>query len=155
MSIEISVLSNARLGSIAEWQKAIEGEGFPLRLHHSDGLDGQGGSLAAQLRDRSTNIEYRFEDFDHLRHFYKGIDFGQHWKHVLAIPWIHGFDGLTAAWMAATAYARATGGAVFDLQEGKVFTPAEALEIVQDIDRTRPEVEATLRNLKQQRAVRR
>lgn len=148
MSIEISVLSDSRLGSIAEWQKAIDAEGFPLRLPQGDELDEQGGSFVVELRGQATNIEYRFENFHRLKDFYRNVNFGHDWKHVVAIPWIHGFDGLTAAWMAATSYARATGGVVFDPQESKFFNPAEALEVVQDIDRTRPKVEATLRNLK-------
>jgi hypothetical protein len=48
--------------------------------------------------------------------------------------------------MAATAYARATGGVVFDEQEGKLFTPAEALQITRDIEQSLPEMEAALRN---------
>jgi hypothetical protein len=151
MSIEISVLSDARIGSVAEWQKAIDAEGFPLRLPDRDEL-GHGGSLTVELRNQVTNIEYRLEDFHRLKDFYKDVDFHRDWKHVLGIPWIKGFDGLTAAWMAATAYARATGGVVFDPQESKIFDPAEALEIVQDIDRTRPTAEATLRSLSQQRS---
>jgi hypothetical protein len=150
LSIEISILSNTRLSSIAEWQKAIDDERFPLRLPRGDKLDGSGGSLTAELRDHATSIEYRLEDFSRLRGFYKNVDFGRDWKYVLAIPWIHGFDGLTAAWMAATAYARATRGVIFDAQEAKVFNPAEALEVVQEIDRTRPEAEAALRKLRQQ-----
>jgi hypothetical protein len=48
--------------------------------------------------------------------------------------------------MAATAYARAIQGIVFDEQEGKLFTPAESHEITWDIERRRPELEAVLRN---------
>jgi hypothetical protein len=150
MSIEISVLSDARLSSIAEWQKAIDAERFPLLLPRGDELDGSGGSLIVELRDRATSIEYRFEDFQRLKDTHRNVDFGRDWKRVLAIPWIHGFDGLTAAWMVATAYARTTGGVVFDPQESKVFDPAEALKIIQDIYRTRPEGEAALMNLRQQ-----
>jgi len=35
MSIEIFVLSDKRLGTIAEWQQAIASEGFDLRLDTS------------------------------------------------------------------------------------------------------------------------
>jgi hypothetical protein len=52
--------------------------------------------------------------------------------------------------MAATAYARATSGIVFDPQEGKVFNPAEALKVIKDMERTRPEAEGALRSFVQQ-----
>jgi myosin-crossreactive antigen len=58
------------------------------------------------------------------------------------------FDQLQVAWMAAAAYAKATGGVVFDDQEAKVRTAAEAREVVQEIERGMPAVEAMLRDLK-------
>jgi hypothetical protein len=146
MSIEIYVLSDTQLNSIAEWQDAIDAEEFPLHLANDVPLDGRGGSLVAHLRDGATCIEYRVEDFDRLKECYKKINFGRDWKYLLAIPWIHGFDGLTAAWMAATAYARATSGVVFDPQESKLFDPAEACKVIEEMERTRPEAEKTLRN---------
>lgn len=41
---------------------------------------------------------------------------------------------MRAAWIAATAYARATGGVVFDEIDGKVRNPEEALEVVRDLE---------------------
>lgn len=87
-----------------------------------------------------------------MKEFYEKVNFVRDWKCLLAIPWIHGFDGLTAAWMAATAYARATSGVVFDPQEGKVFDPAEALKVIEDMERTRPAAEAALRAFMQGRS---
>ena len=150
MSIEIFILSDTQLDSIAEWQRAIDAEEFPLRLADDIPLDTRGGSLVAYIDDSETRIEYRVEDFGRLKDLYKAVNFGRDWKCLLAIPWIHGFDGLTAAWMASTAYARATGGMVFDPQEGKVFNSSMALEIVRDIVRTRPEAETAVRNFVQQ-----
>ena len=143
MSIEIFVLSDTTISSIVEWQHAIGVADFPLRLTAGP-LDLSGGSLTVQLHDKPATLEYRVEDFEALRNFYKNISFGRDWKCVLALPWITGFDGLTAAWMAATAYARATNGAVFDPQEGRVFSPAEATKVVHNIERIRPEAEAKL-----------
>jgi len=146
MSIEILVLSDTQLNSAGEWQSAINVEGFPLHIVDNTPLDGRGGSLIAHLRENKTCIEYRFEDFDRLKDSYKEKNFGRDWKYLLAIPWIQGFDGVTAAWMAATAYARATDGVIFDPQEGKLFSPVEAFNIIQDLERTRPEAEKMLRN---------
>jgi len=56
------------------------------------------------------------------------VDFGHAWKHVLALRWRGDFNELRAAWVAGSAYARATDGIVFDDQEGKIRNSAEAVE---------------------------
>ena len=145
MSIEIFILSDIQLKSVADWQSAIDAQGFALRLSGGP-LTASGGSLVAQLNGRLTSLEYRIENFGSLRGFYKNVNFGRDWACVVALPWISGFDGLIAAWVAAVAYALVTTGAVFDPQEGKVFSPAEALNVVKGIERARPEAEAALRN---------
>jgi hypothetical protein len=48
---------------------------------------------------------------------------------VLAFRWRGDFNELRAAWIAGSAYARATDGMVFDDQEGKVRSAAEASEV--------------------------
>lgn len=151
MSTEISVLSEAGLLSIEEWQRAIDAEGFPLKLSKDPPLDNSGGSLTVQLHDEVISIEYRIEAFTPLKEFRKDVDFGHDWKWVIAFPWITGFSGLTAAWMAAVAYARAVSGAVFDPQEAKVFNQAQARDVIQRIERNRPKAEAALRHISQRR----
>jgi len=47
MSIEIFVLSDRRLGTIEEWQKAIDAEGFDLRLDVSRPIEDLSGYLPA------------------------------------------------------------------------------------------------------------
>jgi hypothetical protein len=70
------------------------------------------------------------------------VHFGRDWKYVLAFRWIGDFNELEAAWMAAAAYATATIGIVFDDWEGKGRTAIEARQVVQDIQRDMPKVEA-------------
>jgi len=48
-------------------------------------------------------------------------------KYVLAFRWRVNFNELRAAWIAGSTYARATGGIVFDDQEGKIRSAAEAV----------------------------
>lgn len=146
MSIEISVLSNSRLSSFAEWQQAIDAEDFPLRLSTDAHVDEHGGTLKAYLRNKPTNVQYRVEDSHQLMKLHNELDFGHDWKYLISFPWIGDFDEFDTAWMVATAYARATSGVVFDPQERKVFKPAEAVDVVRDMERTRPEAEAALRN---------
>ncbi len=145
--MQICVLSDLRLASTADWQDAINDEGFSLHLPESQPLaDRGGGNLFAQLRDETVEIDYTIVQFSELKDAYKNIEFGRDWKVVVEFTWFAKLGEGAAAWMAATAYARATGGVVFDEQEGKLFTPADSLEIAKDIERSLPEMEAMLRN---------
>lgn len=152
MSIEIFVLSDFRLSSMAEWQKSIDAEGFPLRLPLDKPLaEVGGGDPTAQLRGKDTRIEYSVLSLEDLREGSSGnFNFGHDWKYVLAFIFGGSFAEGTAAWMAATAYARATGGVVFEDQENKLFSPEQARKIANDFDRTKPEMEAMMENIKQE-----
>jgi hypothetical protein len=52
-----------------------------------------------------------------------------------------------AVWMAATAYANATNGVVFDEEQGKIYSAADAQTVVSSVEREMPEMEAMLRDL--------
>lgn len=145
MAMEICVLSDERLDSVAEWQKAINAEGFPLRLSDAD----PSRNLIAYLRDEETSIEYDIHDFSELKDAYRHVNFGRNWRYAVAFTWSSDFAEEIAAWMAATAYASATDGVIFDEQEGKLFTPDESRQITCGIEERRPELEAALRNFMQ------
>jgi hypothetical protein len=151
MSMQICVLADSRLGSSAEWQRHIDAEGFPLRLFDGTSGNADGGNLSAQLRDAGTSIEYGSNNLRDLKDTYQGIDFGHDWKYVIGFTWSSDADEEIAAWMAATAYARATGGVVFDEQAAKLLTPDEALANTREIERRRPELEAVFRNIAERR----
>jgi hypothetical protein len=147
MSMEICVLSDVRLASIVEWQDSIKTENFPLRLPQGDPLIGSvGGNLLTQLRDKDTMIEYSVVDFSELKQVYKNVNFGRDWRYVIAFTWSSDFDEELAAWMAATAYARATRGIIFDEHEGKLLTPEESVQITREIEGRQPELKALLQN---------
>ena len=76
-----------------------------------------------------------------------GIDFGHKWKHVLALRWGSNLNQVPAVWMAATAYAKATNGVVFDEEQGKIRSAEDARTVVDDIEREMPQMEAMLREL--------
>ena len=84
-----------------------------------DALDG----MVARARGTASDAGELIDD-------YTDIDFGHRWKHVLAFRWGADFAACLSAYMAATAYAKATDGVVFDPQEGEVLTPPKALEVV-------------------------
>ena len=138
MSIEIFVLSDRRLGTIEEWQKAIDAEGFDLRLDSSRPIEELSGYLPAHKGDRLAGFECDHFDPADLLDDCPDIDFGRRWKEMLAFRFGGDFHALWGAFAAAAAYARATGGIVFDGEAGKVLTPDEAAESARS---TEPELE--------------
>jgi hypothetical protein len=138
MSIEIFVLSDRRLGTIEEWQKAIDAEGFDLRLDASRPIEELSGYLPAHKGDRLAGFECDHFDPADLLDDAPDIDFGRRWKEMLAFRFGGDFHALWGAFAAAAAYARATGGIVFDGEAGKVLTPDEAAESARS---TEPELE--------------
>lgn len=146
MSMEIYVLSDSELLSMVAWQAAIRAEGFALHLSTGVQLDAVRGFLPAQLGDRLTGFECYHDDACELMNVYGHLDVGRRWRAALGLRFAGDFNELLAAWMAATAYARATGGVVFDPQESKMFTPQQAREVTQDIEKDRPTYELAMRN---------
>lgn len=147
MSMELWVLSDKQLDSIAEWQDAIDGEGYPLRLVGNKPVEALKGFLLATLRDTKTGFEcnpWPAAEFIHEA----GVKFDHEWRHVLAFRWGGNLSQVPAVWMAAAAYAKATDGVVLD-EEGKIWTAAEARSVVEQVEREMPQIEAILRNVTQ------
>jgi hypothetical protein len=137
MSIEIFVMSDRRLNSMAEWQRAIEQEGFDLRLDASRPFEALHGHLPAWRGSEPAGFEcdhwdpVDLLDDDDLA----DIDFGRRWTQTLAFRIGGDFLALWAALAAATAYARATGGVVFEGEGGEVLTPDKAADMTHAIER--------------------
>jgi len=126
--MELWVLSNKQLGSIAEWQAAIDAEGFPLALSGERSFTEINGFVPARLRGQTTGFECNHWPAVRFMREMSAVDFGQAWKYVLAFRWRANFTELRAAWIAGAAYARATDGVVLDDQEGKIRKAADAVE---------------------------
>jgi hypothetical protein len=138
MSIEFSVLSDRRLNSTAEWQQAIGTEGFPLRLDPTCELAQANGFFPAHFGDKLTGFECVHQDAGELIDEYADIDFGRRWACALGLRIMGDYDELRAAFMAAAAYARATGGVVWDGESGEVMSPDRAAEVAREIDAQAP-----------------
>jgi hypothetical protein len=67
--------------------------------------------------------------------------FGHAWKYALAFRFGGKPGELESAWMAATAYARATAGVVFDTEENRIFQPDEAVQLIRRIESNRPKID--------------
>jgi len=135
MSIEVSVFSDRSLSSTEEWQRALDAEGFPLRLDASVVLSEAKGFFPAQLGGKLTGFECYHDDPAELIESCPDIDFGRPWKCALGLRFGGDFAELRAAFMAATAYARATDGVVWDGESGEVMSPDRAREVAHEIVR--------------------
>ena len=140
MATEIFVLSDRRLNSVAEWQHAINSERFPfpLRLSADLSLANLSGFLPAHYESAPSGFECDQWDSRSIADDYSDIVFGHPWKYALAFRFGIGHGELESAWMAATAYARSTGGVIFDTEEGRIFQPDEAAQLVRKIEQNRP-----------------
>jgi hypothetical protein len=127
MAMEMFVLSDRRLQSMAEWQAAIAAAGFSLTLSSETPFDQLQGFLPAQFREHATGFECDHWDADELMANRPEIDFGRRWQHALAFRWgtANPYEG-PAACFAGAAYAEATGGVVLDDEEGRLVTPQYA-----------------------------
>jgi hypothetical protein len=151
MSIEIFVLSDRKLASMAEWQQAIDQEGFGLRLDQSRPIEKLSGHLPAQRAGQHAGFECdHFDPADLLdAEELADVDFGRRWTQMLAFRFGGDFLALWGAFVAAAAYARATDGVVFDGESGEVLTPDKAAEAARNYERDMPKLEETVRNVVQ------
>lgn len=147
--MEIYVLSDKRLPSIAAWQQAIDSDSFPLHLSVERPFAELSGVLPVQLNDMPTAFECDHWDAAELIAELSDVDFGHRWKFVLAFRWTgNPYEGI-AAYMAGSAYAKATGGIVFDCEEGKIISPERAGEIAGELERGIPLMEEAMRRMRE------
>jgi hypothetical protein len=145
MAMEMHVFSERRLNSMAEWQRAVDLEGYPLKFAPDARLETVNGFLPCRLRERETGFECYHDDAQRTMENYGRDSFHSQWKYALGFRWRGDFTELQAAWMTAAAYARATNGIVFDPEAGRSYSPQEAVKVVSDNERELPAVEEAVR----------
>lgn len=154
MSMEIWVFSDRQLNSIGEWQAAIEAEKYPLRLSDVQPFEQLSGFLPVTLDSQPTGFECYHDNAGKLIRNNSDLDFGHAWKYVLGFRWLGSNEKETlAAWMAGTAYARATDGLIFNDQDGRFRTASESLEVVRNIEQPSARYEEARRALRRRRGV--
>lgn len=145
MAMELHVFSNRSLASTADWQRAIDIEKFPLHLAVDSNFATTRGFLPASLEGKQSGFEIFHDIASDSIESLGSENFTQAWNYALGFRWRgSSLDELLAAWMAATAYAAATDGVVFDHEEGKALTPQSARETVANIVRDIPRAAAFL-----------
>src|SRR5262245_58434781 len=151
MAMELFVLSDRRLASLAEWQDSITAVAFPLRLSTDTPLQALNGFLPVLLNGRSTGFECAHWDAGRLMAECPDLDFGHRWRYALSFR----FGGTDlyegpAAFMAASAYARATDGMVLDWEQGELIAPQQAAALARDLEKDIPAMEAAMRRVVEQ-----
>jgi len=143
MSVDLYVLSDRRLVSLAEWQQAVDGERPELVLPADTSIDELDGFLPVRWNGMSTGFECSHVSARDVIKSSEVIDFGREWAHALAF-YTQGFEELLVAYIAAAAYAKATGGVVFDPQQTLVMSPPRAFEMAGQTERDIPKAKEAL-----------
>jgi hypothetical protein len=151
MSMGLHVLSDQRLNNSAEWQHAMNLASYPVQLSDGFQFASINGFAPVALNGTQTGFECFHDDVSKAMDFLGRENFGYQWKYALAFRWRGtSLDELQAAWMAATAYAAATGGIVFDHEAGKVLTLREARAAVDQIIRNIPRMAEALATIRKE-----
>lgn len=145
MSMEVYVLSDQQLPSISAWQQAIDAAGSTLRLSTDRPIDELHGALPVTFDGRASSFECDHWNAAELMAEMPDVGFGRRWAFALAFRWGADFDAGASVYMAASAYASATGGQMFDCEEGRLISLERAGEIARDFIRTKPMVEEMIR----------
>jgi hypothetical protein len=147
MSMEIYVLSNKRLPSIAAWQQALDREGFDLVLDAGRPFARLQGHLPATWRGRPAGFECDHWNPDDVLKGSRQTKFEGDWKYCLAFRWGADPRACLGVYMAAAAYAKATDGVVFDCDTSKVLTPQQARQEAVTIERQLPLFEQKIQSV--------
>lgn len=123
---------------------------MPLRLSIPFAFGELRGALPARFRERATVFECDHWNAAELIAEYSDIDFGRQWTYALAFRWGSNVYDAIAAHLAASAYARVTGGVVLDCEEGRLISPQQATGIAWDMEKSIPMIEAAMRKVAEQ-----
>jgi hypothetical protein len=149
MSMEIYVLSERRLVSIQEWQRSIDAIGVSMKLSTGTPFAKLRGALPVLLDRKPSHFECDHWDVKDFVRTYPDVQSGHRSKYALAIRWGADADAASSAYSAAAGYARATGGFIFDCQEGAVISLERAIEIADELKHSGPAIEAAVRTVMQ------
>lgn len=152
--MELWVLSDKELNSLGEWQAAITAEGYSLDLEKDASFEKVNGFLPCHLKGELTGFECYHDDAAALMRNNSEFKLGHDWKYALGFRWLGSEQNETlAAWMAGTAYARATVGVVINDQDTRVRTATESSAVVREIESPSQAYEEARRELRRRRGL--
>jgi hypothetical protein len=144
MSMELYIVSDRALSSLDEWQRAIDAEGFLLQLMATRPIAALQGALPVIFHGQPAAFECDHRDAAEAMAYPAIIAFGHRWQHALALRWGGEIAAAAAAYMAAAAYAKATGGMVYDCEEGRIISPDRSAEIGREIAGSTAQIDAAV-----------
>jgi hypothetical protein len=147
MAMELHVFSDKYLTSFAVWQRAVDAERFPLRFETGAEFQAVCGFVPLHFENAPSGFECFHDNAEETQNFLGSENFDRKWKFALGFRWRGDPMELLAAWMAATAYAAASDGIIFDHQEARSFTPQEARTVISDIKRDLPRMASILKEI--------
>lgn len=128
MSLELYVISPRRLQSIQEWQRAVDKYSFPIKFDLDIDFNEISGFLPLRLRGKLSGFECDHWPLDDILETYEHIKIDPNFKHALAFRWGGNYNEHISAIQASAAYSVATGGLVFDCQEGDFLPNEKSIE---------------------------
>lgn len=151
MSMQLDVLSDRLPTSIAEWQGAIDMEGYPLKLTRDAEIERLSGLLPCHLGSELTGFECFHSEVADVMQSNADIDFGHDWKYCLQFVWLGSkWYELVSAWMAAAALVKLTGGVIFDCEGEKLVGADEACRLVHELENPPPAAEAARQEIRRE-----
>lgn len=146
---EIFVFSDRRVGSMADWQRAIDNEGFALKLSTNSVTDELTGFLSAKLGNKDAGFECDQADAATLMARYPDVDFGHAWRFARVFRGDPDLKSNIASWVGAVIFAKVTGGKIFDPRDRKLYAPEQALDPLREFERDILQVEDELKKLRE------
>lgn len=135
MSMEMFVLSDRRLDSIAAWQEAIDRAGFNLRLDTSRTFDQLSGHLPAWRDEEHAGFECDQCDAAEILDAVDDLEFDHRYPCCLAFRFGGDLFAMWGAAVAAAAYTVATGGVLLECESGELLTAERAIEFARQTER--------------------
>lgn len=147
MSMEIYLLTNETIPSLQGWQDAVDALKFDVVFVDQQELPTKEIRIQAECQGKPVLLEIERANLADVRDTFPAVGFPESVSFVHALRWSKTLEGGLAAYEAAAAYVGAAKGLMIDTEEGKLNTPARAIEIARDMSAKMPELQKLFTNL--------
>ena len=138
MSMEIYLLTNETIPSLAAWQDAIDALKFDVRLIDQHELPTKEIRIKAQCQGKPVLLEIERADLAYVRSEFPEIEFPDGVSFVHVLRWNKTLEGGLAASEAAAAYISFVKGLMIDTEEGKLNNSTRAVELAREMSAGMP-----------------